>query len=218
MSRQATVPPARRPHRSDGAQTRQRVLDAAVATITELGYYRASSNEIARRAGVTWGAIQHQFRTRDALLLEVLNARWDAVQQSMASAEITGATLEQRLACLLAVLAEHYGSPLHLVQLQILLDLGGNPDRTAEVRAAARVHGQRLVRAWQPLFDRTLGAAATEADLVRYAFLTLRGYLAGELIGTTVAGTRPNPELRHLLVAGVAATIRSEATRRGLAV
>ena len=47
--------------RRDGQATHRRVLDAVVRTILEVGYYKASSNEIARRAGVTWGAIQHLF-------------------------------------------------------------------------------------------------------------------------------------------------------------
>jgi AcrR family transcriptional regulator len=71
-----TTPATVRRRRSDGEVTRRKVLDAAIETILEVGYYQASSNAIARRAGVTWGALQHQFGTREALLLEVLNERW----------------------------------------------------------------------------------------------------------------------------------------------
>jgi AcrR family transcriptional regulator len=38
-----------------------RVLDAAVAGILDQGYSRTCSNEIARRAGVAWGTLRHQF-------------------------------------------------------------------------------------------------------------------------------------------------------------
>ena len=69
-----------RTRRTDGEQTWRRVLDAAEECILELGYYQASSNEIARRAGVTWGVIQHQFGTREGLLLAVLNDRWASMQ------------------------------------------------------------------------------------------------------------------------------------------
>ena len=55
--------------------TRERVIAAAVDSILERGFYRASSNEIARRAGVTWGVIQHHFGTREALMLAVLRPR-----------------------------------------------------------------------------------------------------------------------------------------------
>ena len=53
--------------------TRRRVLDAAVSCIIERGFYRASSNEIARQAGMTWGVIQYHFGTRESLMLAVLN-------------------------------------------------------------------------------------------------------------------------------------------------
>ena len=61
--------------RRTGAQdsiSRQRVIDAAIACILDQGFYRASSNAIAERAGVTWGVIQYHFGTREALMLAVL--------------------------------------------------------------------------------------------------------------------------------------------------
>ena len=57
------------------------MLDATVECILELGYYQASSNAIARRAGVTWGTIQHQFGSREALLLEVIKQGWRGLQR-----------------------------------------------------------------------------------------------------------------------------------------
>ena len=45
------------------------LIDATIDCILEEGLYRASSNRIAKRAGVTWGVIQHHFGTREALLL-----------------------------------------------------------------------------------------------------------------------------------------------------
>ncbi len=53
--------------------TRARVIKAATECIIELGFYRGSStNEIARRAGVTWGVIQWYFGNREGLMLAVL--------------------------------------------------------------------------------------------------------------------------------------------------
>jgi AcrR family transcriptional regulator len=192
------------------------MLDAAVETILDRGYYQASSNEIARRAGVTWGTIQHQFGTREALLLAVLNDRWAAFDERMATAEIHGDTLEERLAAVLDVLASHYEQPAQLAQLQILLDLSHNPNTSNDTRRAIAQHGAELTRAWQPLFDRALGAAAGEGDLLRYAFLTLRGYLSGSLIASSIADTADDTVPRALLVQGVAAAIRAEAARRAI--
>jgi AcrR family transcriptional regulator len=205
-----------RRRRTDGELTAKRVLDAAAECILQLGYYQASSNEIARRAGVTWGVIQHQFGTREGLLLAVLNDRWGAMEAHMASADVSGDTLEERLTHVFEVLEAHYGAPEHLVQLQILLDLSHNPKTSAEARSGVMAHGQKLSRAWVPLFESALGEAARETELVRYAFLTLRGYLQGGIISAHIADKPDDTVPRRLLIEGVAAAIRNEAERRGV--
>src|SRR5215475_3064539 len=91
--------------RRDPAATRRKVMNAAVESILDVGYYESSSNEIARRAGVTWGVIQHQFGTREALMLEVLDDMWARLQAAVANADVGTGTLEERLRELLAVLA-----------------------------------------------------------------------------------------------------------------
>jgi AcrR family transcriptional regulator len=211
------APRATRRRRIDGELTRRRVLDAAVESILEIGYYQTSSNEVARRAGVTWGALQHQFGTREALLLEVLNDRWLGLQDMTAGERAGRESLEQRLEVVLEVLSEHYGSPEHLAQIQILLDLAHNPNTSAVTREAVAEHGRRLTRASRPLFSWALGAAADEDDLVRYAFLTIRGYLLGHLISRSIAEIRDDRVQRDFLVRGVATTVRAEAAARGIA-
>jgi AcrR family transcriptional regulator len=205
-----------RRRRTDGAATRARVLDAAVASILDKGYYRTSSNEIARRAGVTWGTLQHQFGSRELLLLEVLNQRWHDLQNEMATAEVSGTTLEARLHSVLEVLATHYGEPAQLASLQILLDLSRDPEVSKATKRAIDEHGARLIEAWQPLFEQALGEAANDEILVRYAFATLRGYLTGDLIASNITDTSDDRDVRELLVLGVASAIRQRAAERGL--
>ena len=209
---------AHRPRRSDSELSRRRVLDATVSCILELGYYKTSTNEIARRAGVTWGTLQYQFGTREALLIAVLNDRWELLQRAVSTADVAGETLEERLSCVLDVLQTYYGVPEHLAQLQILLDLTHNPDTSSDVRAAVAAHGHQLALAWRPLFDGALADAASEDDLGRYAFTTLRGYLAAHVISAATAGRGDDAATRRLLVRGVACAIRDEAMRRGIAV
>ena len=84
-------------------QIRHALLDAAIASILERGFYRASSNEIARRADVTWGAIQYHFGTREELLLAVLERSFDRFVLSLAATELTGVTVRARLAALARV-------------------------------------------------------------------------------------------------------------------
>jgi AcrR family transcriptional regulator len=151
-----------RQSRSTGEITRARVLRSAVNCILEEGYYQTSSNDIARRAGVTWGALQYQFGRRETLLLEVLRASWQELHEHIRSARITGATLEERLDSLLELLATHYAHPDHLAELQILLDLSHDPSTSDTAKEAIALHGAELNRLWQPLFEQVLGDAATD--------------------------------------------------------
>ena len=207
-----------RRQRADGAETRARMLDAVVDSIVEKGYYQTSSNEIARRAGVTWGTIQHQFGTREQLLLAVLERRWHELEHAVATARVEGSTLEERLNSVLDVLAGHYGRPAHLAHIQIALDLTHDPNVSAAARRSARRHGAELEKAWRPLFEQALREAALDQQLVTYAFLTLRGFLSANVIAGAISGKRTGVSQRDLLVRGVACAVRERAAELGLAV
>ncbi len=118
------------PHEAEPASTtdsRAAVIQAAIDTILELGYYRASSNEIARRAGVTWGVIQYHFGTRENLLLSALRASIEAHAEQLRTAVIEGDTLADRLHSFGRVLHDHYGSEHFLAMLQIIVNLLRDP-------------------------------------------------------------------------------------------
>jgi AcrR family transcriptional regulator len=202
--------------RADGAATRARMLDAVVECILENGYYEASSNAIARHAGVTWGAIQHQFGSRQALLLAVLEDRWQRLTDRIQSADVSGGTLEERLACVMAALEALYGSPEHPVVMQIMLDLIQSPASSEATKRAVADHGRELVRVWRPLFSKALGEAAKDEELVRFAFLTIRGYLSANTMAARLAPLRRDTATRALLLRGVACAIRERAAQTGL--
>lgn len=201
--------------RADGAATRTRLLDAVVQCILEHGYYQASSNAIARQAGVTWGTIQHQFGTRQGLLLAVLESRWRRLTQRIEAADVRGDTLEERLACVMAVLETHYGDPEHLVITQIMLDLVQSPDTTDAVKRAVTEHGRELTRVWQPLFTQAMGQAAGDEELVLFAFQAIRGYLSANTMAGRMGPPRHHARVRSLLLRGVACAIREQAAAAG---
>jgi len=60
--------PARRTQAERSAETRRRVLDAAVDCLVDRGYARTTVEEVARRAGVSLGAERHHFPSKIALL------------------------------------------------------------------------------------------------------------------------------------------------------
>ena len=63
------APPVRRTNAERTAETRAKLLEAASASLAELGYARTSTTEIARRAGVSRGAQLHHFPTKSELVV-----------------------------------------------------------------------------------------------------------------------------------------------------
>lgn len=218
--------------RNSAEETRRRVLDVVVQTVIDIGYYKASSNEIARRAGVTWGSIQHLFGSRDQLMLDVVNYLAGKMEEVIGDASIAGETLEERLNGILELLAESYDSDIYLVQMQILLELSANARMSALAKESTEREGGTFDRLAQPLLAKAIGAVSDDADLVYYVFMALRGYLVSSALGRRIAklpeGALNKPmgkstalgeaAQRRMLVFGLAATIRDAAYRRGLAI
>jgi len=69
----------RRPKGDKRDRTRARLIDAAAEVIGEKGWDRTSLDEVARRAGMTRGAIYGNFANREELFLAVVTARWQPV-------------------------------------------------------------------------------------------------------------------------------------------
>ena len=138
-ARKAPAPRAERADANgDGGQSRQRLLAAAVACILEKGYYRASSNEIARRAGVTWGVIQYHFGTRERLMLAVFKDACQRLIDHSRAAVITGETLREQLSSYFDHLMAFYGRPEYLAYLEINLNLARDPATSEETMAGLR--------------------------------------------------------------------------------
>ena len=73
----AVPPKTRKGDKRD--RTRTRLVEAAVDVIKEKGYDRTTLEEVARRAGMTRGAIYNNFKDKEDLLLAAAVTRWKPV-------------------------------------------------------------------------------------------------------------------------------------------
>lgn len=173
------------PKRAEGARTappngdtaaRDRVIDATVSCILELGFYRASTNEIARRAGVTWGVIQHYFGTREALMLAVLQNVGGQFVASVEDRHIEGEDAVDRMEQLIDIFSGHYADPSYLAHLQILLNMDRDPRTSAQVRTIMLEVAERSNVHVRRLLSEALGPASRIPDLSTTVFMVLRGF------------------------------------------
>jgi AcrR family transcriptional regulator len=147
--------------------TRTRVIDAAITCILDEGFYRASSNKIAKQAGVTWGVIQYHFGTREALLLAVHERGVDELDRCLVDAEIVGDTLEARLGSFVDALWAYYRRPEFLAYMQIMLNLSHDPTTADSTQAALKSVGARVNERVPALVRAIVGAGVSDAEVER---------------------------------------------------
>ncbi|HUH38711.1 MAG TPA: TetR/AcrR family transcriptional regulator [Spongiibacteraceae bacterium] len=101
--------------------TRERIINAVVSLITTGGYSAASSSRIAKRAGVTWGAVQHHFGSKDDILDAVIELSHDRFTELMATEVSDKGTLADRVERFVDLMWQNYQSDVYLASLEILL-------------------------------------------------------------------------------------------------
>jgi len=91
----------RRTQQERSAETRQRILDAAVGCLFERGYAGTTTTEVAKRAGVSRGAQLHHFPTRTSLvvttvehLVEKRLAEYRAAVEALPEADRRAASID----------------------------------------------------------------------------------------------------------------------------
>ncbi len=178
---------SRRPRRGGANEQsgREQILEAAIASILEVGFYRSSTNEIARRADVSWGALQYHFGTREALLLAIVEELARRFIESVDAARVEGESLAERISSLYAILSEHYDNPTFLVRLQIVLNLQHDPDTSEEVMAAIAAQSAASEAGTRRLLVEALGPDA-DPDDYSTLFHALRGMALSRLYSETV--------------------------------
>jgi AcrR family transcriptional regulator len=166
--------------------TRRRLIDATIDCILEEGLYRASSNRIAKRAGATWGVIQHHFGTREALLLATFQEGMRELIDTLESAVIAGDTFEARLESLADVIWRFYRQPRFVAYEQLTLNLLRDPTMDgATVRLVRRQQakiGELLTGLTTQVADSDIAAVLPPAALLQI----LRGLAIGLVLTDAV--------------------------------
>ncbi len=136
---------AREPQQDRSRATRQRVLEAAVECLADLGWAGSTVVTVAERAGVSRGAAQHHFPTREALFAAAFTHMAEQrLAQVRREAERPGASAD-RTGAVLEMLMGLYTGPLFRAALQLHTAAAVDEDLRAlvagsEVRVNAEVH------------------------------------------------------------------------------
>ncbi|WP_314589007.1 TetR/AcrR family transcriptional regulator [Paenibacillus terrigena] len=109
------------------------IISAAIAVFAEIGYYRATTAQVAERAQISQPYIFKFFATKEALLLTALEVSWTRVVDSFRKV-VESAVPEQ----LESGLIEAYEEILATYQNEVLLQMQAQTIREASIQEAMR--------------------------------------------------------------------------------
>ncbi|HVV11830.1 TetR/AcrR family transcriptional regulator [Amycolatopsis sp.] len=109
----------REPQQERSRTTRRRLIEAAVECLGELGWAGTTVSVIAQRAGVSRGAAQHHFRTREDLVTAAVEyvGEVQVSQLRRQSAELPAG--ESRIEPVVDMLLNLYGGPMFRAALHL---------------------------------------------------------------------------------------------------
>jgi len=119
---------------------RNEIISAAIETFAEIGYYRATTAQVAARAQISQPYIFRFFPTKEALLLAALESSWERILHAFRA--VTEASAADRLE---PELIRAYEEILESHRNETLLQMQAQTIREAPIREAMQ-NGFRSVR------------------------------------------------------------------------
>ncbi len=172
-----TPAPARRT-RPHGQRSRQRILDAAVDCLVDLGYSGTTTLAVQRRAGVTRGALLHHFPSRDELLIAAVahlgEARFDALVREVDETARNG----NRVDAAIEATWESFQGPLFIAATELWLAARTHAEFRAVLVQAERQLGKRF----RAGYDEVFGAYSRHARFGEFLDLLLSSMRGAALV------------------------------------
>lgn len=156
------------------AESRALLIGAAIEMLHTVGFARATTALIAKKAGMTTGALHHHFATKDELMFGVLDHAAETIQLRFKEREHFSAEGVLDVAGLVNHMWSVYGDPAYWAIWEIII--GTRSDEGLHARVVAHRQASAQAR-WQPWLDRHVkpGSRAEARAVFEFLFISLRG-------------------------------------------
>lgn len=189
---ETAAPRERRTHAERTAETRERVMAAVVESIAEVGYQKTTAAEIARRAEVTWGAVQHHFGDKEGILRAVLESSFERFEDILGDLKANELPVEGRVTLFVDRSWEHFSSPHYRSMFEILLNLPDDMELSWQ---------REMLDSWTSVWARYFPESHLEEkqtfELMHYTISVLSGLATMAMLGGSALGSNRS-ELRLL--------------------
>jgi AcrR family transcriptional regulator len=171
----------RRTQRERSALAQSKLLSAAIELIVERGFINATMGDVATRAGMTRGAIQHHFSSRDELVLAILHELERQIVEAFERITLKpGRDATERVSRLIDALGTLAQSDAYLA----VVDIWMSTRSEVELREGVRASMARSFQAYRALWQRSLDGlvpAALISDCRRIVVTTMRGVVVSRI-------------------------------------
>ncbi|MBL8692450.1 MAG: TetR/AcrR family transcriptional regulator [Rhodospirillaceae bacterium] len=173
--------PTRRRQADRRAETRRKLLDAAVVSLVENGFAGTTVGTIASAAGVTRGALNHHFDSKIELMLAAAGRVTEDFVERLTSrlAGLAGSDPYER--ALRSLWEAIYREPMFVARLELLLGARSQAEIIEEIKAELLRGHLNVHRLLSDAFERSDSPLTLSQEVLDLALTTLRG-LALEMI------------------------------------
>lgn len=181
-----------RPRRTQEERTtaaRAGVINAAIALIVERGFAHTTMADVAARAGLTRGAIQHHFQNRVDLVRAIISdVEKRVVELFSAAAPAPNVSIERRIDVLIDGLGVVTESPSYRAAMDIWFTSRSDPDLRDAAFQSFRRYSDHMRDLWRSTFGKEVSEQAI-ADCRRVVVAVARGLVVSRIISPDAKST-----------------------------
>ncbi len=182
MSPPAPKVVARRRQADRRAETRGKLLDAAITSLVVNGYAGTTVDTIATAAGVTRGALNHHFASKIELMLAAASRVTEDFIGRLSERLLRPSTSDFAESVVRSLWDAIYSEPMFVARLELVLGARSQPEILASTKAELHRGHLNVHALLSEAFARSGISVAIPEDVVDLALTTLRGMALEKLV------------------------------------
>lgn len=164
-------------------ETREKLVNAAIEVLSEHGYAGFSTLRVAKAAGVTRGALQYHFESREALFFAARLRLAEAMKEKLALNDLFSMPMEERVHAIVNSYWDVIGSSGYVAALEIRLYDRFNEDLHERMSRGMREVSETRDGTWIRVFSDSPLPTEDLVMLRRFMLDCLRGLALRKLEG-----------------------------------
>jgi len=174
---------ARQTNEERSAQTRARVLDAALDCLIEMGYSSTTTTLVSERAGVSRGAQLHHFPTKAELLAAAVEHLANRLGEELLERAAALPPDGDRVAAAIDLLWSRFATPLFPAWLELWVAARTDPELAASLQPLEDRVKHGLARQTQLMLGSVESSSVDHAVAAQLTLYLMQGLMLSRVLG-----------------------------------